>query len=69
MCRNEKYRVKSTIKEITDKGKLSIVTIEKAIINDRKEVEMKVITRFVLRGVGGTGFKNPSPYPLMDLPK
>jgi acyl dehydratase len=28
-----------------------------------------VITRFVLRGIGGTGFKNPSPYPLMELPK
>lgn len=63
------YRVKSTIKDITDKGKLTIVTIEKDIISGAKEVDVRVITRFVLRGIGGTGFKNTSPYPMMDLPK
>ena len=63
------YRVKSTIKDITDKGKLTIVTIEKDIISNANKVDVRVITRFVLRGIGGTGFKNPSPYNLMDLPK
>ena len=63
------YRVKSIIKDITDKGKLTIVTIEKDIISGGKEVDVRLITRFVLRGIGSTGFKNPSPYPLMDLPK
>jgi acyl dehydratase len=32
-------------------------------------VDVRVITRFVLRGIGGTGFKNITPYPLMELPK
>ena len=63
------YRVISTIKDITDKGKLTIVTIEKDIISGGNEVDVRVITRFVLRGIGGSGFKNTSPYSLMDLPK
>lgn len=68
MVPGQKYRVKSTIKDITDKGKLSIVTVVKDIYNaSSNDLDVRVITRFVLRGIGGTGFKNISPYPLMEL--
>ena len=69
MIPGKKYRVESRVKDVMDKGKLSIVTIMKEISCDEEgHVYSKIITRFVLRGVPAEGHKGGS-IPPMDLPK
>jgi acyl dehydratase len=62
------YKVESRVKDVIDKGKRSIVAIEKLIRCEEGHVYSKIITRFILRGVTAEGHKGGLIEP-MELPK
>jgi acyl dehydratase len=62
------YNVESRVKDVSDKGKMSIVAIEKLISCHEGHVYSKIISRFVLRGVTAEGHKGGLIEP-MELPK
>jgi peroxisomal enoyl-CoA hydratase 2 len=62
------YKVESRVKDVIDKGKMSIVAIEKLISCAEGHVYSKIITRFVLRGVTAEGHKGGL-IEAMELPK
>jgi acyl dehydratase len=68
MLPGRRYKVESRVKDVSDKGKMSIVANEKLISCEEGHVYSKIITRFVLRGVTAEGHKGGKIEP-MELPK
>lgn len=62
-----KYAVKSKIVDIIDKGKMTIVVIQKDMSSQGQDYQ-RITTRYVLRGVGGFGYQGGK-VPQLALPK
>jgi acyl dehydratase len=62
------YRVTSTIVDVVDKGKMTIIAIHKDLIDSEEVKCARVTTRVVLRGIGGFGNQRVLVAPLA-LPK
>lgn len=63
-----KYRVRSKIVDVVEKGKNTIISVEKDISSGTKEYS-KVSTKFVLRGVTAKGYKGCGASVPIDIPK
>jgi len=59
----QEYRVRSRVVDMIDKGKMTIVVMEKDLLQGETLIS-KVTSRYVLRGMGGSGFRGGHVTPL-----